>query len=353
VLIVAAWFDAQDFYGPFRMYRALEEKSPGSKTTLVVGPWQHGGWASSDGETLGHIAFGSKTAERFRSEIELPFFNYYLKDKGPGRSAPYADRAGRLNLPGAIVFETGANKWHDYDQWPPKGTRRRNLYLQSGGRLAFAAPTGDESDSYVSDPRKPVPYTAEVSTTEGHVFMVEDQRFVAGRPDVLVYETPPLTESLTIAGSIDANLNVATTGTDADFVVKLIDVYPGNAPDPKPNPDKVRMGHFQMLLAGDILRAKFRNSMSAPEPMVPNQPTKLTFTLGDKYHTFLKDHRVMVQIQSSWFPMFDRNPQTFVDIYHAKEEDYQKATQTVFRSASLPSFITVPIIQPPAPRTRD
>src|SRR5213076_1344845 len=177
-------------------------------------------------------------------------------------------------------FETGGNKWHSYPQWPPAGARQRKLYLQSGGKLAFAAPTdssADAFDEYVSDPAKPVPYTAEVSTTEGHVFMVEDQRFVAGRPDVLVYETPPLTESLTIAGSIDANLNVATTGTDADFVVKLIDVYPGSAPDPKPNPDKVRMGHFQMLLAGDILRAKFRNSMSAPEPMVPSQPTKLTF----------------------------------------------------------------------------
>jgi len=177
--------------------------------------------------------------------------------------------------------------------------------------------------------------------------MVEDQRFVAGRPDVLVYETAPLTENLTIAGPIDVSLNVATTGTDGDWVVKLIDVYPGNAPDPKPNPTNVRMGHFQMLLAGDILRAKFRNSMSAPEPMAPNQPTPLTFTLGDKYHTFLKGHRVMVQIQSSWFPMFDRNPQTFVDIYHAKPSDYQKATQTIFRSTARPSFLTLPVLVSP------
>ena len=333
VLIVAAWFDAQDFYGPFRMYRALKEKSPGNKTTLVVGPWLHGGWERGDGATLGHIEFGSKTAERFRRDIELPFFNFYLKNKGA------------LNLRDAMVFETGGNKWHDYDQWPPKATRPRNLYLQAGGRLAFDTPRdADGSDSYVSDPRKPVPYTAEVTTTEGHLFMVEDQRFVAGRPDVLVYETPPLTEALTIAGPIDVTLNVATTGTDGDWVVKVIDVYPGVAPDPKPNPENVRMGHFQMLLAGDILRAKFRNSLSVPEPMVPSQPTKLTFTLGDKYHTFLPGHRVMVQVQSSWFPMFDRNPQTFVDIYHAKDSDYRAATQTVFRSTALASFVTLPVL---------
>ena len=192
-------------------------------------------------------------------------------------------------------------------------------------------------DDYVSDPAKPVPYTAEITTTEGHLFMVEDQRFVWSRPDVLVYQTPALADDLTIAGPIDVSINVSTTGTDGDWVVKVIDVYPGSLPAP--------MGHFQMLLAGDILRAKFRNSMSKPEPMVPNQPTKLTFTLGDKYHTFLKGHRLMVQIQSSWFPMFDRNPQTFVDIYHAKDSDYRSATPKVFRSATLPSFVTLPLLE--------
>ena len=197
----------------------------------------------------------------------------------------------------------------------------------------------------MSDPRKPVPYTAELTTIEGHLFMVEDQRFVASRPDVLVYETEPLTEDLTIAGPIDVNVTVATTGTDGDWVVKVIDVYPGDAPDPTPNPDNVRMGGFQMLLAGDILRAKFRNSMRTPEPMVPNQPTTLRFSLGDKHHTFLRRHRLMVQIQSSWFPMFDRNPQTFVDIYHAGDADYRKAEHKVFRSASLPSFVTLPILE--------
>jgi len=346
VLVVASWFDAQDFYGPFRMYRALKEKNPANKTTLVVGPWLHGGWARGDGDSLGQITFGVKTAKRFREEIELPFFNFYLKDKGPPKGGHYDDGGGRLNLPAAIVFETGANRWHDYTEWPPKGTRPRNLYLQANGRLSFVPPSdrSDQAfDTYVSDPGKPVPYTAETTTTEGHLFMVEDQRFVANRPDVLVYETEPLTQDLTVAGPIDASLHVATSGTDGDWVVKVIDVYPGDALDPKPNPQNVRMGGFQMLLAGDIMRAKFRNNMSRPEPMVPNKPAALQFTLGDKHHTFLTRHRVMVQIQSSWFPMFDRNPQTFVDIYHAKDGDYRKAEHKVFRSASLPSFVTLPV----------
>jgi putative CocE/NonD family hydrolase len=336
VLVVAAWFDAQDFYGPFRMYRALREKNPGNKTMLVVGPWLHGGWARGAGDTLGNISFGSRTAEYFRTAIELPFFNYYLKDKG------------RLNSSDVEVFETGANRWHSYKQWPPATVRPRNIYLDANSRLSFAAPTDRSeaaSDAYVSDPRKPVPYTAETRTTEGHLFMVEDQRFAASRPDVLVYETPPLTADLTIAGPIDVTLTVATTGTDGDWVVKLIDVYPGTAPDPTPNPQNIRMGGYQMLLAGDVLRAKFRNSMSTPEPLTPGQPVRLTFTIGDRYHTFLKGHRLMVQIQSSWFPMFDRNPQTFVDIYHAKDTDYQNATHTIFRSVSLPSFLTLPVLE--------
>jgi putative CocE/NonD family hydrolase len=350
VLVVAAWFDAQDFYGPFRMYRALREKNPANKTMLVVGPWLHGGWARSAGDTLGNISFGSNTAEYFRTTIELPFFNYYLKDKG------------RLTLSDVTVFETGANRWHSYKEWPPATVRPRKIYLDANRRLSFTTPTERSeaaADAYVSDPHKPVPYTAETRTTEGHLFMVEDQRFAASRPDVLVYETPPLTENLTIAGPIDVNLTVATTGTDGDWIVKLIDVYPGSAPDPKPNPQNIRMGGYQMLLAGDILRAKFRKSMSTPEPMTPGQPTLLTFTIGDRYHTFLKGHRLMVQIQSSWFPMFDRNPQTFVDIYHAREGDYQKATHTIFRSASLSSFLTLPVLEasaasaPRAGRERD
>jgi putative CocE/NonD family hydrolase len=221
----------------------------------------------------------------------------------------------------------------------------RRLYLQPAGRLSFTAPDAAAAfDEYVSDPARPVPFSAEITTTEGHLFMVEDQRFASTRPDVLVYETGVLTEDLTIAGDIAVTLNVSTTGTDGDWVVKLIDVYPGDAPDPAPNPRNVRMGGFQMPLAADILRAKFRASMTAPQPMSPGRVTPLEFSLGDRYHTFLKGHRVMVHVQSSWFPMFDRNPQTFTDIYHARASDYRKATHRVYRSRSQPSFVTLPVL---------
>ena len=331
VLIVAGWFDAEDFYGPFRMYRALKETNA-DRTTLVVGPWAHGGWARGDGDHLGAIPFGSKTSQYYRTEVELPFFNFYLKDKG------------RLDLPRALAFETGRNEWRRSDVWPPAQTVEKKLYLQAGGRLTLDAPAGvgaNAFDSYVSDPMKPVPYTAELRTTEGQIFTVEDQRFAWSRPDVLSYETDPLGEDLTIAGSITATLHVSTTGTDSDWVVKVIDVYPNGTPDPQPNPANVRMGGYQMLLAGDLLRGKFRDDLSAPKPMIPGKITRVEVGLGDRYHTFLKGHRVMVQIQSSWFPMFDRNPQTFVDIYHAKPFDYRKATERVYRTPTWPSHVTV------------
>ena len=333
VLLVGTWFDAQDFWGPFRMYDAMVKNNPNNQLYFVLGPWLHGGYSRMEGDTLGNISFGSKTGVYYRERIELPFFNYYLKDKGS------------LSLPKVQAFETGRNAWRSLDQWPPKNTRPANLYFDQDARLSFSAPTAAQAfDSYVSDPARPVPYSAEIRTVEGHLFMVEDQRFVWTRPDVLYYQTAPLPEDLTIAGSIDAHLNVSTTGTDTDFVVKLIDVYPGDAPDPIPNPNQIRMGGFQMLLTGDILRSKFRNSFTTPEAMVPDRVTRLNFPLGDKYHTFLKGHRIMVQVQSSWFPMFDRNPQKFVDIYHAKDSDYQKATQKVFRSAESPSYVTVNVL---------
>jgi hypothetical protein len=337
ILIVAGWFDAEDFYGPFRMYRALKAHNA-DRTTLVVGPWAHGGWARGDGDRLGAIPFGSNTSQYYRSEVELPFFNFHLKDKG------------RLDLPRALAFETGTNQWRRSDAWPPAQTAERRLYLQAGGTLAFQAPAAagegaSAFDSYVSDPAKPVPYTAELRTTEGQLFTVEDQRFAWSRPDVLSYESEPLTEDLTIAGPITATLHVATTGTDSDWVVKLIDVYPGTAPDAPSPQGTSRMGGYQMLLAGDLLRGKFRESLSAPKPMVPGQVTRIDVGLGDRYHTFLKGHRIMVQIQSSWFPMFDRNPQTFVDVYHAKPSEYQKATQRVYRSTTRPSHVTVTVSQ--------
>ena len=335
VLIVAGWFDAQDFYGPFRMYKTMLENNPRNKTYIIMGPWLHGGYERMDGDTLGNISFVSKTGVYFREQAELPFFNYYLKDKGELKLAP------------VTAFETGRNAWHSLQKWPP-AAETLNLYLDDKWKLSVGRPptsAGQAFDSYVSDPEKPVPYSAEIRTIEGHLFMVEDQRFAWTRPDVLYYQTEPLQQDLTIAGPITANLQVSTTGTDSDFVVKLIDVYPGDAPDPKPNPQNVHMGGFQMLLAGDILRAKFRNSFTNPEPMVPDKVTRLEFPLGDKYHTFLKGHRIMVQVQSTWFPMFDRNPQRFVDIYHVKDSDYQKATEKVYRSAQTPSYVTVSVIK--------
>jgi putative CocE/NonD family hydrolase len=335
VLNVAGWFDAEDFYGPLSIYYTLEKENPVNQSTLVVGPWLHGGWNSMDGDSLGNIRFGSKTSHYFQKEIQFPFFNYHLKGKGGAK------------LPEAVVFETGTNVWKSYDHWPPRETEPRRLYLRAGGKLSFEPPAdGPEAfDSYLSDPVKPVPFSIETRTTQGHLWMIEDQRFAASRPDVLVYETEPLAESVTIAGPIIASLHVSTTGTDADFVVKLIDVLPGDFPDNDPNPSGVRMGHFQMLLAGEVFRAKFRKGFSRPEPLVPGEITPVEFDLRDRNHTFLKGHRMMMQIQSSWFPVIDRNPQTFVDIYRATEADFQKATHRVYRSAQHASHLKLSVVK--------
>jgi putative CocE/NonD family hydrolase len=336
ILNVAGWFDAEDFYGPMSIYYTIENKNPQNKSILVVGPWRHGGWAREGGNSLGHIQFGTNTSEFFREKVESPFFLHYLKDKG------------EMELPEALVFVTGSNKWRSFDLWPPENTEEKNLYLLSGGRLSFSPPEEDgenAADSFISDPEKPVPFSAKPGTSQGHLWMVEDQRFASRRPDVLVYESEVLAEDITIAGPIIASLVVSTTGMDADWVVKLIDVYPGDAPDPKPNPQNIRMGGFQMLLAGEVFRSKYRNSFEQPEPLVPNQMTKIEFDLRDKGHTFLKGHKIMVQVQSTWFPVIDRNPQTFTDIYSAGEPDFQKATHTVFRSAQYSSFLKLRILK--------
>lgn len=334
VLLVGTWFDAQDFWGPFRMYDAMIRNNPNNKTHFIVGPWLHGGYARESGASLGDISFGSNTGNFFREQVELPFFNFYLKDKGT------------LNLPNVQVFETGKNTWRSFDKWPPSNTKATRIYPSANNTLSFSAPKSATVETYISDPAKPVPYSAQPGTIEGHTFMVEDQRFAWTRPDVLYYQTEPLTEDITIAGSITAHMNVSTTGTDADFVVKLIDVYPGKTTETAAPPSRTAMGGFQMMLAADILRTKFRNSFSKPQPMIPNAPTQIQIPLGDKYHTFLKGHRIMVQVQSSWFPMFDRNPQKFVDIYHAKASDYQKATHKVFLGGAKPSYVEFSVLRP-------
>lgn len=336
-LNVAGWFDTEDFYGPMSIYRTVEAENPGLENTLVVGPWLHGGWRRMEGDFLGCIAFDGKTSLHFQREFQFPFFEHHLKGEGTWDATE------------ANVFLTGTNEWRAYDAWPPAGVIPVSLYLGPNGTLGFEPPAegGDadptsDSDSYVSDPSNPVPFSAEERTTLGHLWKVEDQRFASERPDVLVYESEPLEKDLTIAGPIGAEIFVSTTGTDSDWIVKLIDVYPEDAP-PSGNCD-VPMGGYQMHLAGEIMRGRFRNDLENPEPMVPGEVTRIEIDLRDRFHTFRAGHRLMVHVQSSWFPAYDRNPQTFVDTYRATPGDYQAATQTVYRSADYPSRVILGVL---------
>ncbi len=322
VLTVGGWFDAEDLYGPLKTHQTIEQNNPKSENVLVMGPWVHGGWGRGDGDSLGAVKFATKTSEFFRDQIEFPFFEHHLKGKG-GWIAPKA-----------WVFETGRNEWHRHQVWPPQEAKEKSLYLLADGKLGFESPTkaeGDGFDEYLSDPNRPVPYTSVIAPDYPAAFMVEDQRFASRRPDVLVYQTEPLKEDLTLSGPIQVELHASTTGTDSDWVVKMIDVYPDDFPDPEPNPSGLRMGGYQQLVRGDVMRGKFRNGFETPEPFRPGEPTVVPFTIPDSYHTFRAGHRLMVQVQSSWFPLVDRNPQTFVDIYKAKASDFRKATQRIYR----------------------
>lgn len=333
VMVVGGWFDAENAYGALQTYQAIEKNNPGIINILVMGPWFHGGWVRSDGSKLGDISFGSKTGEYYIKNIELPFFNYYLKGKG------------EFNLPEAYVFETGTNVWKTYKQWPPKKKIRKKLYLGQNYSLSFNPPANSDLlfHQYISDPAKPVPYTSEITTAVPGEYMVEDQRFAATRPDVLVYKSELLEKEITIVGPIFVDLFLSTTGTDSDWVVKLIDVLPDHTKGTK---DAV-LGGYQVLLRGEIIRGKFRNSFEKPEPMGPGKITRITFTMNDVNHTFKKGHRIMVHIQSSWFPLFDRNPQKFVDIYHADESDFQIATQRIYFSSQSPSGLILNVLEQP------
>ncbi len=335
VLLVGGWYDAEDLYGTLHIYQKIEKENPGNDSRLVMGPWFHGGWARSDGDTLGDIGFGSKTSLYYRNQIELPFFNYYLKDKG------------ELNLPEAQCFDSGLNVWKSFEQWPPAEAKEKSLYLGPSYTLSFGAPanTSDSFDEYQSDPQHPVPYINKITNTWERVYMTADQRFASTRPDVLVYQTEPLDREITMAGPLQASLFVSTSGTDADWIVKLIDVYPDSAKDKRTNPCGIRMGGYQRLIRGEIMRAKFRNSFSKPQAMVPGKISALSFSLQDIFHTFKKGHRIMVQIQSSWFPLFDRNPQKFVDIYSAEAQDFQKARQRLYFSKKHPSRIVFKVLE--------
>jgi uncharacterized protein len=345
VLTVGGWFDAEDLMGPLRVYRAIGADNPGARNSLVMGPWVHGGWGRHDGRQLGSVDFAADTARYYRDSVVVPFFEFHLKDTG---DAPPAE---------AHVFETGTNVWRRYPAWPPPQAAPQILYFRPSGGLAFEPPSeADAADSWVSDPAKPVPVVGYTAPTIPDEYMVSDQRFAATRPDVLVYVTEPLEEDLTVAGPVSPRLFVSTTGTDSDWVVKLIDVYPpdrsqaahggpGGPNDVGPPPAATLAG-YQQLVRGWPLRGKFRNSFEQPEPFQPGTAEAVIFTMPDVNHVFRRGHRVMVQVQSTWFPVMDRNPQTFVNIPTATREDYQPATQRVIRSRTQPSGVQVHVLGP-------
>lgn len=343
MLEVGGVFDAEDCFGAWNTYKAIEQLSPKANNRLVMGPWYHGQWASKDGTHLGNIQFGSNTAEWYQEHIEVPFFNFYLK--GKGAAADIAE---------ATIFFTGENQWKQLPQWPPANMQQQPLYLQADGKLDFTKPvTAKSYTEYLSDPAKPVPYTEDVHFNRTINYMSDDQRFAARRPDVAVFETQTLTEDLTLAGPLLAKLVVSTSGTDADFVVKLIDVFPNDFHYEKDTPSEHRrvpsatypMGGYQMLVRGEIMRGKYRDSFEKPAPFTPDAPTNVSFTLPDVAHTFKKGHKIMVQVQSSWFPLADRNPQVFTDIYHCDDKDFRKADIRIYHDAQHPSLIELPVIK--------
>lgn len=345
VMVVGGLFDAEDLYGTFRTYQAIEKQNPEIFNVLVVGPWSHGQWSRSPASSLGHIDFGADTAGFYQKEIELPFFNHFLKGKG------------EHNLPEAYVFETGANQWRKFDHWPPREIKTQTFYLGAKGKLATEPPLekdfdrGDPEkrtgDSFFSDPNKPVPYTERITWGMHPAYMTDDMRFASTRPDVLTYQTGVLNQDITLAGPLTAHLFVSTTGSDADWIIKLVDVFPDDyaAKSAEKNSDKNMRG-YQMHVRSEILRGRFRNDFSKPAPFAPNEPTAFQLALQDVLHTFKKGHRIMVQVHSTWFPLADRNPQKFVpNIFFAAEEDFTPQTHRVYRSAERPSRIQVGVLE--------
>lgn len=345
VLTVGGWFDAEDLQGPLTTYATVKKDDPGIFNGLVEGPWVHGGWGRYDGGRLGNVTFGSNTGEFFRSQILFPFFEQYLKNRG------------EANLPEVYAFETGTNAWRKYPSWPPANASSKTLYFRENGGLSFDRPDASANDSrydeYVSDPSRPVPFVGYPAINVPQEYMDSDQRFAATRPDVLVYETGPLTRDVTVAGPVSPRLFVSTTGTDSDFVVKLIDVYPAELKDDAGENEKgrndvgpphVTMAGYEQLVRGEPFRGKFRRSFEKPEPFIPGKIEQIDFTMPDVNHTFRRGHRIMVQVQSSWFPLVDRNPQRFENIPDAKAADFQKATERIYRGSRLDSGIRVDVL---------
>ncbi len=337
-LNVAGWWDQEDFYGPISTYQRLEKVDKKNLNYLVSGPWNHGGWSRGTGESLGDIPFGSDTSVYFRRNVEAPWFAYWLKDKG------------QLPLKEALLFQTGSDQWTRFDSWPPHEAATRNLYFREEGKLSFDAPetsTAEAFDSYISDPAHPVPNRhrpVDMTYPSDHpgswyTWLVQDQRFVDERPDVATWQTGTLTEDVTLAGQVTAKLFASTTGSDSDWVVKLIDVYP------EKNADDWKLNGFELMISDEIFRGRYRKSFEKPEPITPNEITPFTIDLHTANHVFKAGHRIMVQVQSTWFPLYDRNPQKFVaNIFEAKESDYQKATQHIYRSKKFPSSVEISVL---------
>jgi uncharacterized protein len=334
VMTVGGWFDAEDLYGTLHTYQSIEKQNPPStKNYLVMGPWYHSQWMFGRATNVGNIYWGIDANQQF-AEKEVNFFDYYLMGKGV------------LNIPEATIFVTGSNEWRSFDTWPPENVVEKSIYLMARENASFSAPADKACyDEYISDPMHPVPYTEDVHTHRTTAYMTDDQRFASRRPDVMVYQTGVLTEDITLTGPLAADLFVSTTGTDADFIVKLIDVLP---PDTKASPDqniKVPLGGYQMLVRGEVFRGKYRNSFEKPGPFKPGKITEVKYSIPDVAHTFKKGHRIMIQVQNSWFPLVDRNPQKFVDIYSCSDSDFQKATMRIYHDAAHPSNLKVIILK--------
>ncbi|MCM5528122.1 CocE/NonD family hydrolase [Parasegetibacter sp. NRK P23] len=341
MLVVGGLFDAEDCFGAWELYKAIEKQNPSASNKLVMGPWYHGQWARGNGSSLGNVRFHSKTSEWYAENIEIPFFNYHLKGKG-----------NNPNLAEATIFYTGSNEWKQEKAWPPAAMQETPIYLTAGGKLSFTKPSATSGESaYTSDPNKPVPYTEDVHFRRTREYMTDDQRFAARRPDVLVFQTEPLTEDLTLGGPVTADLKVKISTTDADFVVKLIDVFPDNFEYPADWPTEAGaktdyiMNGYQMLVRGEIMRGRYRNSFEKPMAFTPGKTETVKFHLPDVAHTFKKGHRLMIQVQSSWFPLADRNPQQFVNIYQASDKDFVPSLITIEHNANSASNIVLPIIK--------
>jgi uncharacterized protein len=338
ILTVGGLFDAEDCFGAWRTYEAFEKQNtPSVSNRICMGPWFHGAWGGrGEGVSLGNAYFNSKTSDYFQTNIESKFFAHYLKD------------IGTMDIPEATIFETGSNKWTTYDAWPPKAAKTKNIYLGDNNSLSYTNPSVSKDfkrsfAEWISDPARPVPYTEDVHKDRTREYMTDDQRFAARRADVMVYQTDILTEDMTVTGPIDVKLFFSTTGTDADIVVKVIDVFPDDAPNWEGS--KIPQAGYQMLIRGDILRGRYRNSWEKPEAFIPEKITEVNMQLPDIAHTFKKGHRMMVQIQSSWFPLVDRNPQKFVDIYQAKDSDFQKATHRIYHDYKNASYLQIKVLE--------